>query len=340
MNANHTNRLRRRVVLLALLLWPLWSQATEVLTVKAQPQERRIAFDGWIEPVERATVSAQTQGRVQAIHYDINDYVPAGAVLLEISAKEQSAAVDAAEARLGRAKAVNTQAQRELRRLKTLFGTGAVASSKLDRAQAEADSALSEIEAARANLIQAREAEGYTRISAPYAGILTARHVEVGETVTPGQKLLSGYGLERMRAVTDIPQRYLSWIEPDTEFEMELPDGTRLSSREHVRFSFADPKSHSYRLRVMLDNREQRFDPGMLVKVSFAAGERNLLRVPVASLIKQHAISSVYRDIEGQWVLTQVRLGTERDGWVEVLSGLRDGDRIAGDAYALAKAVP
>jgi RND family efflux transporter MFP subunit len=311
------------------------ANTSELLIVQSQLQQRLLELDATIEAVNAATVSAQTSGRIVALNYDINDAVPAGAVLLEITRREQSASVAAAVAEQNRALATNSEAQLNLQRLQALFKTGAIAQGQLDQAKTAASSNLSAVKAAEANLIRAKEAQGYTVVKAPYAGVVTARHVALGETVSPGQPLYSGYSLAQMRAVTDIPQRYLQRIQADTEFVVTLADGTQMRSRDAVRFSFADPQSHAFKLRIQLDNPDAKLNPGMLVKVAFVADERQQIQIPQSALLHPHALTAVYREVEGKWVLTQVRTGRRSGDEVEILAGLRSGDRIARDAYAI-----
>lgn len=329
--------------LVNLICLPLWvsgmasvyaASGDELVIIKPVLQQRMLELDATIEAVNAATVSAQTSGRVAALNYAINDFVPAGSVLLEITRREQSAAVASAVAEQNRAEAANAEAQLNLQRLESLFKTGAIARGQLDQARTAASSSRSAVQTAEANLIRAKAAQGYTVVRAPYAGVVTARHVELGETVSPGQPLYSGYSLAQMRAVTDIPQRYLNRVTAGTEFVVTLSDGTVLRSSDSVRFSFADPHSHAFKLRINLDNLDAKLNPGMLVKVAFAAAERELIQIPQSALLHQNALSAVYRQFEGEWVLTQVRTGRRSGTQVEILAGLETGDRIARDAYA------
>ncbi len=309
--------------------------AEPVIVVQSELQPRRVEFDATIEAVDSGTVSAQTSGRIVALNYDVNDFVAAGAVLLEITNKEQSANVDAAIAELSRSQAHNVEAQLTLRRLQSLFSTGAVAQGQLDQARASAASSSSAVKAAEANLVRAKEAVGYTRVKAPYAGVVTARHVALGETVSPGQALYSGFAMSQMRAVIDIPQRYLQWVEADTEFKVVLVDGSELRSSDAVLFRFADQGSHAFKVRINLSNLDATLSPGMLVKVSFAAGARQLIQVPSSALLHPNTLTAVYRQVDSQWVLTQVRTGAVDGDRIEILAGLNPGDRIARSAYAV-----
>jgi len=73
--------------------------------------------------------------------------------------------------------------------------------------------------------------------------------------------------------------------------------------------------------------------PGMWVKAQFVSGKRQTITVPKSAVLTNNELHAVYRDIKGQAVLTQVRLGKELDGYVEVLAGMQEGDQINIDAY-------
>ncbi len=139
-----------------------------------------LTLDGTVSAIHQGTVAAQTSGRVSRMLVDVNDEVVAGQPLLEISGKEQFAAVTGAEARLARAQAQQVEAERQLARFQALIAKGVITRAQLDNAQATDRAARAEVNAADAALTQAREAYGYTRILAPYAGVVTKRLVELG----------------------------------------------------------------------------------------------------------------------------------------------------------------
>lgn len=180
-------------------------EAKGSLTLTPQRVTDWLTLSGTVSAIHQGTVAAQTSGRVSRMLVDVNDEVQAGQPLLEISGKEQSAAVTGAEARVARAQAQQVEAERQLTRYQALIAKGVITRAQLDNAQATDRAARAEVNAAEAALIQAREAYGYTRILAPYAGVVTRRLVELGETVAPGTPLLSGFSLGELRVELDLP---------------------------------------------------------------------------------------------------------------------------------------
>ncbi len=324
---------RIHALMLGLLLTgPL--EAEEMVTLQAEPVARWLTLDGRVEPINQGTVAAQTSGRVVRMLVDVNDRVEAGAPLLEISGNEQSAAVEGAKARLARAQAQQSEADRQLTRFQALSVKGVVTRSQLDNAQAAALAARAEVKAADAALVQAREAFGYTRILAPYGGVVTARHVELGETVAPGTPLLSGLSLDALRVESELPQSLLGSAALQSDaIEVLLPGGA-IQPLRIKRFDYADPQSHTFRLRLDLPEHQAGVLPGMWVKVRVRLGERNALMIPAGALLRQGELSAVYLRRGEAWTLTPVRVGESEGERVEILAGLKAGDRIAADAWA------
>src|SRR5690606_6116795 len=148
------------------------------------PVER--VLDGTIEAVSRSTVSAQTSGRVAEVPSDVNDVVPADAVIIRLHATEQRPSLEQAHAPLHEPTSREAEAQTRYARIRGLYQGQAASKSQLDAVTAERDAAVARLAAAKAALEAAREGVSYTEIRAPYAGVVTERHVEVGESVRPG----------------------------------------------------------------------------------------------------------------------------------------------------------
>ncbi|ABZ77236.1 efflux transporter, RND family, MFP subunit [Shewanella halifaxensis HAW-EB4] len=309
------------------------SKQLESITVAAKSYANWVSLDAMVEPTKSATVSAQTSGRIINLNYDINDIVPEGAALLEITNKEQGAQLAAAEADYAKASALNTEAQLQLERYQKLFPKGAISKGEMDEAEANAKSTKQAVSVAKARITQATESLKYTVVSAPFSGVVTQRHVEQGETVTPGQPLYSGYSLKQMRAVTQVPQRYIQALKQQPKFKLTLNNGQQLDVSNPTLFSFVDPQSHSYKVRIPLAENTQGVIPGSMIKAQFISGSRDAYFIPQSALLTMNELSAVYIQQNDIWVLNQVRLGQNNNGMVEILAGLSDGDIIAKDAY-------
>lgn len=324
-------------ILFASLLFSLFYSnqlfAQSLFTVTKRETQQTVQLDATIEAVDKATLSAQTSGRVVKIYFDTNDYVRKGEVLLEITNKEQGASLAASEAQLLSAKAAYNEAQLTYARYKKLFPKGAISQGQLDQAEAAANTSKQQINAAQASLIQAKESLNYTIVKAPFSGIVTERHIEVGETINPGEALFSGMSLENLRAVSEISQRYIEALRNNPSFIITLSDGSELFSDQITLFNYADQQSHAFKVRIELPKSKQLLLPGMWVKAQFISGKRQAMLIPTSAVLTNNELTAVYRDVSGKARLTQVRLGNQNGDYVEVLAGLQEGDQINLDAY-------
>ncbi|MGR5094412.1 efflux RND transporter periplasmic adaptor subunit [Vibrio maritimus] len=293
-----------------------------------------VELDGTVEAVNRGTLSAQTSGRIVAVNADVNDIVSQGDVLLEISAEQQSASLDAALAQLNSANAQNIKALAQIKRYRELFPKGAISRERLDTAEAEARSSAAEVKRATAAVAQAKESLGYTSIRAPYTGVVTQRHVELGETVAPGSQLMTGFSLSPLRVVTEIPQRYREKVADANQFSITTLNGATLEPYEAKLFNYAHEKSRAFRLRLELLEQPQNLLPGEWVKVAFTYDEKPSIQIPESAVIRRGELSVVYRVDDEKVAMNPVRVGQSDNGQLEVFSGLEVGDEIVTDVVS------
>ncbi len=296
---------------------------------EATPLERQL--DGTIEAVNQGTVAAQTSGRVAEVLYDVNDFVPAGAVIVRLRSTEQRSGLLQAEAALREATARETEAQTRYQRIADMYERKVVAKAMLDEATATRDAAVARLAAARAALESAREGVAYTEVRAPYAGIVTKRHVQVGETVSPGTPIMSGLSLQYLRVVVDVPQSIVEQVRRIKKAAVYV-GGRRIEASKLTVFPEASTPSNTFRARLELPENAAHLYPGMFVKVGFVIGETDRLLVPVSAVVERSEVTGVYVIHASEHTsLRQVRLGHRFDDRIEVLSGLRDGERVALD---------
>jgi len=306
-----------------------------VLERQHAPLERQ--FDGKIEAVNQGTVAAQTAGRVTEILYDVNDFVPAGAVIVRLRATEQRAGLLQAQASLREATARETEARQRYDRVVVMFEDKLVAKAALDEASANRDATRAQLAAAQAALQSAREGVAYTEVRAPYAGIVTKRNVQLGETVAPGTPLMSGLSLQYLRVAVDVPQSIVGQVRSIRKAAVYV-DGRRVEATRLTVFPEAAAASSTFRARLELPENAADLYPGMFVKVAFVVGESEKLLVPDNAVVERGDVTAVYViDAHGAVSLRQIRPGHRVDGQMEVLAGLTTGERIAKDPLAAMK---
>jgi RND family efflux transporter MFP subunit len=309
--------------------------ASAVVRPERVPVERKL--NGTIEAVNQGTVAAQTAGRVEAIFYDVNDFVPAGAVVVRLRSMEQRAGLLAAQAALREATAREAEAQMRYRRIADMYERKVVAKATLDETSVSRDSAVARLSGARAALQSAQEGVAYTEVRAPYAGIVTKRLVQVGETVSPGTLLMSGLSLQFLRVNVDVPQSIVEQVRRIKKAAVYV-DSRRIEATQVTVFPEASSASNTFRARLELGENAADLYPGMFVKVGFVTGEAERLLVPATALVARSEVTAVYVvDASGRTSMRQVRVGDRFDSRVEILSGLAAGDHVALDPLAAMK---
>ncbi|MEH6347656.1 MAG: efflux RND transporter periplasmic adaptor subunit [Bermanella sp.] len=315
-------------------------RASGLLTVAKQDYQNRFQLEATIEAVNESTLSAQTSGRVQFIHFDVNDYVKKGTLLIQLRDKNQKSSLKRAMAQLVQFEAENENAQLELTRSIALYAESSLSKRKFDSIKAQSIGSAAAVKAAQALLDQAQEQMAYTQVHAPYSGIVKSLHVQVGESVSVGSNLMTGLSLDQLRVVAHIPQRLAAQITQQQDFQIIHRDQI-IAAQKVTIFPYADASTHSFKVRVNINSQGLNLFPGMWVKLSIPMGIKTTIQVPKSSVMVKGELSSVFINGEKGAILRQVRLGQEQDGQIEILAGLKEGEEIFIDSYRqLSRQVP
>lgn len=323
---------------IVLSLAPSWAAAAGPLATMAaryQTVADEQILDGMVEPVRQSTVSAEFVGRIEEINFDVDDFVPKGSVLIRFRDNEQRARLAQGKAARAEAKARLTEARQEYKRVQNLVAKKLVAQSEMDRATAALNSAEARLAAAEAQIKVDEEQLARTVIKAPYSGFVVGRHVEVGETVQVGQPLMTGLSLQDLRVTVQVPQSFIAAVAGQDRATVSFP-GEQLPSVtvQHLTvFPYADPLSHTVKVRMNLPKDLKDVRSGTFVKVSFITGESRQLLVPRQAVVHRSELSAVYvAGKDGAISLRQVRIGQPRGkDMIEVLSGLEEGENVVLD---------
>lgn len=322
---------------------PSQPAAPSLASLIVQPVEaaREQVWDGVIEAVDATTIAAQTNARVLELPVDVGDRVAKGDVLVRFSDVEQKSGQRAAVANVSAARAEYRNAEANWKRIDEIVGKGLMARAELDAATARRDAARATLNAAEAALRSAGQQADYTVVRAPFDGVITRRFVHVGEAVQSGppapQPLIALAALDALRVDVVVPQSTVEAIRATHAAAILEDDGTRVPAARVTVFPYADPATHTFRVRVELPAGSKGLYPGMTVKVALAVGKAQRLLVPVSALVRRGELTGVYViDADNAAGLRQLRLGHRFGDHVEVLAGLAPGERIARDPEAAA----
>ncbi|HEU4584101.1 MAG TPA: efflux RND transporter periplasmic adaptor subunit [Gemmatimonadaceae bacterium] len=280
---------------------------------------------GVAEPVRQATLATKLMGRVTEVLVREGDTVKAGQPLVRIDARELQAKAEHVAASLAEATAVRADAATNAKRIRALYADSAAARLQLDAAEtalARAEAGLATARAAAAELDAVRS---YSVIRAPFAGVVTARHVDPGAFAAPGAPLVSIQDAARLRitaAVTpDIAQRLRRGDSIDAAIEGRSTPAT-------VEGVVPRANGNLYSVNALVPNSEGEFLPGSAATLSIALGSHRALVVPARAIARQGDLTGVTLRTGAGDELRWVRLGDTAADIVEVTAGLRAGDQI------------
>ncbi len=325
----------RTVMLMLGLLMCLPAQAAlpfATARVEYREVDQTYAAEAVIEATRQSTVAAQIAGLVVDIRFDVGDFVQKGQLIARIDEREASQAVAGSEAQVAQAQANLQNARAHFERTRQLFEQKFISQAALDKAQADYQAAQAQTKAMLAGAGQAATARSYTAVTAPYSGVVSARHVELGEMAAPGKPLMSGFDPKDLRAVASIPQYKLADIRRSPQARLEFPAlGKWVDAAAVTVLPAADAKTHTTRVRLDLPEGLRDVTPGMFARAHFTVGRVKKLLVPAAAVVRRSEITALYVvDGQGAVALRQVRLGEAAgQGEIEVLAGVSPGEIVA-----------
>jgi membrane fusion protein (multidrug efflux system) len=280
-----------------------------------------------IEARETTVVAARLLARIEAIEVRAGDYVDAGQLLIQLQQDELEARAGQAEQGVRSLQARLVEARQTLTRTEELHTRQLVADAQLDTARANTLSLEADLAAARQRLAEARTALDYAQIRSPLDGRIVDRFAEPGDTVSPGQKILSLYNPFSLRVEAWVRESLALQLSEGQSLTVLIPAVDReLEARIEEIVPAADPGSRSFRIKAIL-NGEPGLLPGMYARIEVPAGERELLLVPQNYLASAGQLNVAWVQSEAGPLRRFLRLGEERrDGLVPVIAGLEPGE--------------
>lgn len=308
---------------------PATSTAPYVLAYRDVPNV--VSAEGVVEAVRQSTLAAQIAGQIVELRVKVGDSVKAGQVLVRIDPRAAEQVVSGSQSQLAEAQAGLTNALRSYERSKQLFAQKFISKAGLDQAELEYKAAQARVGALQANAGQATTARTFATITAPYAGVVAATPIEVGDMATPGRALVTLFDPASMRVIATLSQSSLRDVKLELPVQVEVPAAqSRLIAKQVTLVPLADSRTHTARLRLELGDAAGLL-PGQFVRAYFTTGVARKLAIPERAVLRRSEVTAVYvLGAGGQPQLRQIRVGeASPDGSVEVLAGLREGERIA-----------
>jgi RND family efflux transporter MFP subunit len=304
-----------------------------VLSVVVAPTlGRTVSFAGAIEPRYSAVLGFRILGRVIARDVNVGDVVSKGTLLaaldpvsLEFAVRSALAAVANAQAQLANASATEA-------RQRTLLEQKNTAQAEFDTARLGLETAQAALTQAQANLNKAQEQLGYAQLHADFDGVITAVDAEVGQVVSPGQKVATLARPDVREAVVDVPDDLASRLKEGARFEIahELNAAVKTTGRVREIAPQADAATRTRRLRIALENPPDNFRLGSIVTATLQSGATPHIELPPSAILDSDGKTSVWVvDPAASTVsLRAIKVASRDGGAVEVADGLAPGTRV------------
>jgi cobalt-zinc-cadmium efflux system membrane fusion protein len=279
-------------------------------------------------------VVPQLAGRIQKITVEIGSEVKAGQILATLSSPDYGQA----RADASKAQADQQLAKHALERQRELHAAGIVADKDFQQTEAEATRARAEADRASRRLAGLGGAgDGTYTLRSPLAGIVVERNLNPGLEFRPEQ---SG---DPLFVVTDPTSLWLRLDASEADLAV-LKAGEKISLQvkqyPNERFAgvirhvgdFVDPATRTIRVRGDVPNADRRLKGGMFVTALIELPPTQALLVPVAAVFLIGEQRYVFvEEATGRYILRAVQAGPERDGRIEILSGVKEGEKVVSE---------
>jgi RND family efflux transporter MFP subunit len=283
---------------------------------------------GTVKAKVSSNIASRVAGTVTAVHVRAGERVKAGQLLATIDDRDAAQKVRAAEQAFEAAKQGRAMADLTYQRYKKLHDEKALARQEIDQIETQKKVADANYEQAKAGLEEARIWQGFTRVTAPAAGVVTDKRVDPGSMAMPGMPLFtveSDAGFQLDVAVDEALSGKLKVGTPAVVMIDTL--GLNTTGKIIDVVPAVDPATRTFIVKIALADKGLK--SGLFARVRLSRGEREALLVPKRAIVERGQLTGLYAaDPRGLVTYRLVRTGKSYEGGIEILSGLNAGERI------------
>ena len=293
---------------------------------------RTVALPGTLQGAVQAPIAARAAGYVKSWSKDIGAHVEKGDVLAELEAPELDQQVSQAQAARDQTASTVALAETTVARWDALRKKDVVSQQDLDERRAGLVQARANLAAADANLQRLKQLEAFKHVTAPFAGIVTKRNVDVGDLIdTSGKPLFLLSQTDPLRVYVSVPQTWAGLVKTGQSVDVTQAElGNHAFKGQVTRTSGSiDTSTRTMQVEVSLQNKDGALLPGAYVQVALPLSASPTLSVPSnALLFRGEGTRVALVDGQGKITLRAVTLGRNNGTTVEVTSGLQATDRL------------
>lgn len=304
-----------------------------VLSMVVAPTASHVAgFVGTVEPEFSANLAFRLLGRVVARNVEVGDIVRKGETLAALDPTALELAIQAVRAELSNAEAQFANASAIEERQRKLLDSRNTSQAVYDSARQGKQTAEANVEKARATLAKAQEQLGYVRLFSDFDGVVTAVSAEVGQTVSPGQTIVTVARADMREAVIDIPDQLTGDLTVGTLFEVTLQSLPSIRTQAKLReiAPHADGTTRTRRVRLTLTDPPASFRLGSTVTAIRVTAVSPAIELPLSALLEAAGKAKVWIvDPQASTVATrEVEVSARTAGFFTVSGGLEPGMRV------------
>ncbi|MCV6623422.1 MAG: efflux RND transporter periplasmic adaptor subunit [Cellvibrionaceae bacterium] len=297
---------------------------------------------GIVEPSDKTDLSFRVDGKVAKVLVKQGDLVSKDQVLAELDPKDYRTSLSSAQAQLNQARAEQQNSSAELKRNQQLFSKKLVAQATIDKLQAAADAANSQVKVAEDRVQDAQRKLERTKLRAPFAGTINNRNLEPFQSVQTGNTVFQLQGDTGFKIKVPAAESMMPYIEYGQLVSADFPALSEVSMEGQVSSIGSQVEAgSSFPVKVQLNGDTSALRAGMTANVTFSfraeSQDSPIYMIPIAALSEsgvnkadnRFASVLLFNPASSKLEKREVQLGDLRDNSVEVLKGLNKGDKIA-----------
>jgi RND family efflux transporter MFP subunit len=302
----------------------------ETYTITAEKTQRMIELSGITEPVMQVTPAARVMARVLKADFHEGEQVKNGRTLVVLDTRDLQTRKMQAQAGVATARHALEIASTNLARKKDLYNTSDIPLAELEMAELVESQANSAVSTASAAVNELDINLSYAVAKAPFSGKIVRKMTETGNMVAPGQPLFIIQDNSRIRIIAPIGTDLADLLRAGEKITASIGNEKVEGIIEGI-VSSGDVRAPGLRLQMLIDNPGYRYQSGVLaiVKVPLGMKEEKRLTIPKNALVKSGQLNGVY--IAGDDKTAHLRwltVSEDKDGSINVLTGLNEGERI------------
>jgi len=312
---------------------PLLLTSEDLLTVGSEDDGAGVAINGAIQPERRADLRAEVSTIVLQVLKDNGDKVHRGDLLVRLDDTSIRDTLNSAEASARASEQAYDQAQRQYQRLVKLRETGMVSTQAVEDGQIRRDTTQSDLEAAKARVVSARQQLDRTEARAPFDGVVSDRKVSAGDTAQVGKELV--------KVIDPHSMRFEGMVSADHIGEVKTGQPVKFRIHGYAdkvftgKIARVNPSTNTSTRQVevlvsFIDNTDQLLLAGLYAEGHIDTGAESHLMIPASVIVKegeQQFVWKVHNDVLQKAPLS-VGKRDERTGAFELTSGIASGDMV------------